>query len=297
MNKRTVLIFAFTLFFIEAIVVYWFKIGFTTILLRETLYLVPPFFAVVGGIVALNTFGFSNARSMTLLFLTAGVGYWLIGEVLFNYYEYILHIDPYPSAADIFYLLAYPMLFFGLVNEMRISGVNWKNIAKPSLFLFILVALLLSAIIGYFGIYQAYESGEAILSNMVAISYGIGDLLLILANILLLILAWEFRGGKLSRVWLILFCGFIFTLIADILFAIYRNEYEQQLWFYKSLLDSFWMIGYLFFATALFEFSFSIQSIYEKAVSQAREKGVGTPQDVPPIAPQAPQLAQNTPKQ
>lgn len=283
MNKRIILIVALLLFFVEAVLVYWFRFGFETIALRETMYLLPPFFAVISGMVAVRTFGITGSRSMTLLLLTAGISYWFFGEILFNYYEYILHIDPYPSAADFFYILAYPLIFFGLWNEIRLAQVTWKNIAKPTLFLFSLVALLLAAIIGYFGIYQAYSPDETFLSNIVAISYGVGDLFLILATILLLVLMWEFRGGKLARVWLLLFIGFLFTLIADILFALYNVEYTMQDWFYKSLLDSFWMAGYLVFALALFEFSFSIQDAYKNVVLQAQNKGL--PTSVPSAAP------------
>lgn len=281
MNKRIVLIGAFLLFFAQVILVYWFKLGFDTVVLRETLYLVPPFLAFMAGLVALFTFGVAGSRFLSLLLLTAGIGYWFLGEMFFAYYGYILNIDPYPSAADFFYILAYPLLFFGLVNEIRFARVNWNNIAKPTLFLFSLVALLFGSIVGYFGIYQAYTPDESLLANAVAISYGIGDLFLILANILLLVLVWEFRGGKLSRVWLLLFVGFILTLIADILFALYTNEYTMQVWFYKSLLDSFWMAGYLFFALAFFEFSFSLQDAYKQAVLNAQNKGLQPPQQAP----------------
>jgi hypothetical protein len=62
MNKRIVLITAFLLFFAEVIAVYWFKLGFETIALRETLYLIPPFFAIIAGLVAIRTFGFESSR-------------------------------------------------------------------------------------------------------------------------------------------------------------------------------------------------------------------------------------------
>lgn len=284
MNKRIFLTLLFLLFAVEAVAVYWFKFGFDTIVLREMLYLLPPFFAVIAGIVALHTFGLGSRRSVSLLLLTAGISYWFFGETLFYYYEYVLHVNPYPSAADFFYVLAYPMLFAALVNEIQLARIDWKHLSKPTLFLFSLVAFLFAGFVGYFGIYQAYAVDEPFLSNVVAISYGIGDLFLILATILLLVLVWEFRGGKLSRVWLLLFISFLFTLVADILFALYNREYTMQVWFYKSLLDSFWMAGYLFFAFALFEFSFLIQDAYQKAVSQAQDKGLQPAQQTPSVS-------------
>jgi hypothetical protein len=209
-------------------------------------------------------FGLRNERALTLLCLTVGMGYWFLGEVIFNYYQYTLNIDPFPSIADVFYLFAYPYLLIGLLNEIKISNVNWRRIHKSMFFLLGMTAVFLIAIVSYFGIYQAYNPLETFLTNAIAMGYGVGDVLLILASMLVLILAWEFRGGKLSRVWVILFFSFVSILVADILFAIYVEQYEMLDWFYKSLLDSFWMISYLLFALALFEFGFSIQDIYQK---------------------------------
>jgi hypothetical protein len=81
---------------------------------------------------------------------------------------------------------------------------------------------------------------------------------------LVLVLAWEFRGGNFSRVWITVFISFIITLIADILFAVHTNQYNNGMWFYKSMLDSLWIAGYLLFGYALFDIGFSIQEAYMK---------------------------------
>src|SRR6266403_5172683 len=103
MNKRAVIIFLLALLYGGAMVVYWFRLGFDVIPLREGLYLSNSGIATLGGFFALRKFGLANARSLTLLFLTVGIGYWFIGEVLFDYYQYVVYSNPYPSAADIFY--------------------------------------------------------------------------------------------------------------------------------------------------------------------------------------------------
>ena len=246
-----------------ALVVYWFHLGFDNIPLREAIYLSTSGIATLGGFYAIRKFGLSTARSLTLLLLTFGIGYWFIGEVLFDYYQYIINTNPFPSAADIFYVLGYGFMFVGLVNEIRIVKINWHRIEKPTLFLYGLVMLLFAALIAYFGLYQAYDPTKTLFVNSIAISYGLGDLLLIMANIFVLILVWEFRGGRFSRVWMCLFLSFIMMLVADILFAMYTDQYSNQVWFYKSLLDSFWMGAYVLFGYALFDFGFSIQEVYK----------------------------------
>jgi len=271
MNKRAVIIFLLALLYGGAMVVYWLRLGFDNIILRETIYLSTSGIATIAGFFALRKFGLANARSLTLLFLTVGIGYWFIGEVLFDYYQYIVHSNPFPSAADMFYILGYVFILIGLVNEIRIVKINWQLIEKPTLFLYGLVTLLFIVLISYFSIYHAYDPAKALLANAISMGYGVGDLLLIMANIFVLILVWEFRGGRFARVWISLFLSFIMMLVADILFAIYADQYNQQVWFYKSLLDSFWMGAYLLFGFALFDFGFSIQDIYKKIVVQQKQ--------------------------
>lgn len=244
--------------------VYWLGIGFNQIALRESLYLATSGIAMVGGLCALFSYGFKGPRTRTLLLLTGGMGYLFIGELFFDYYEYILGINPFPSVADIFYMLAYPMLVLGLINEVIVARVNWEKLNKIVLLLFFTCAVLFAVIVGYFGIYQAYDAQRSLLANGIAMSYGVGDLLLIVASLLIFILIKEFQGGILSRVLFKLFFGFLCTLVGDILFAIYTTQYDRQIWFYKSLLDSFWVAGYLLFASAMFDFAFSIQEAYQK---------------------------------
>jgi hypothetical protein len=264
MNKRIFLPFFLSAIFILAMCVYWLRLGFAFVPLRETLYLSTPALAVIGGLFALSRFGFRGSRSITLIFLTAGAAYLFFGEVLFDYYQYVLQINPFPSAADAFYLLSYPLFLLGFFNEVMASKVSWRKVPAKKIFAILGMAVVLIGIVGYFGVYKAYDSAETLFTNIIAMSYGVGDILLIFANLLVLLLAWEFRGGSLSRVWIILFLGFVVTLGGDVLYAIYTDQYESVVWFYKSLIDTFFMGGYLLFAYALFSFGASIMDAFKQ---------------------------------
>ena len=256
------LVAVFLLMYLCFAAVYWLKIGgANTIILRDTIYLIPPLIATVAGVFSLGLYGFHGSKSITLILLTFGMLCWLLGETMWYVYEFVLHTNPFPSTADIFYLLAYPIFFFALVYEIKSTGVSLKHIRKSLLFLFILTFLVFAVLVGYFGIYLAFDPKEALFTNLIAMGYGVGDLFLIMANVFVLVLAWEYRGGKLSGVWLSLFVGFIFTLIADILFAIFTIQYKNEVWFYKILLDSLWMLGYMLFGYGLFSFGFSILTV------------------------------------
>jgi hypothetical protein len=274
MNNNKITIIFLSLIYISALAIYWLGLGFSIIPLREGIYLSTSLIAVIAGTAAIRSYGLNGPRILTLVFLTAGITYWFVGDTLFDYYQYVLHIDPFPSAADIFYTLAYPLLFLGLISEARIFQINWRKLNKSTIFLFVIASVCLAAMVFYFGMYRAYNPQESLFANVIAMGYGGGDLLLIMANMLILILVWEFRGGSLTRVWVALFISFIFTLVADVLYAIYTGEYESQVWFYKSLLDTLWMSGYLLFAYALFSYRFSITDAYAqiKKISKKEEK-------------------------
>ena len=264
MNAQRQTILILLSLFVLASIVYWTHLGGQYyIALRDSLYLLTSFCGIIAGVSSLRLYGLRGTRSKTILLCTIGIGCWFVGELLYDYFE-LIHINPFPSLADFFYLLAYPLLFFGLLNEIMSAQVNWKKLHAAIFFLLSVASASLILLVLYFGVFQAYDAKESLFTNIIAMGYGVGDLLLILVNMCVLVLAWEFRGGKLSRTWIIFFISFLFTLIADILFAMYTGQYKAQIALYRNSLDALWMISYLLFAYGLFDFGFSIKEAQHK---------------------------------
>lgn len=271
MSKK--IIFIFWLIYLIALSIYWYQVGGSyNIILRNTVYLIIPLIATIAGIFSIAIFGFKGFRAKTLVFLTLGLACWFTGEILFYYYEFFLHLNPFPSIADFFYLIGYPLFFIALLNEIRHTPVNLKKLHPSLIFLFATSGSVLVFSVVYFGIFLAYDPKVSLFANLIAMGYGIGDLLLIMANIAVLVLAWEFRSGSFSRFWILFFIGFSFSLFGDILFAIFNIQYKEEIWFYKSLLDSLWMASYIFFANALFDFGASLLSAKSQLKSIQLEK-------------------------
>lgn len=267
MNKRVILIFFLTVLFIFTSIVYWFRLGGgNTILLRNMTYLLFPLFAIVGGIFSLHKIGFQGMRARTVLFLLLGITCWFIGDVIWDIYENLLLAKPFPSIADISYLLAYPFLFSGMINEIIRANIRWNKVHKVLIYFITTVSIIFTFIVFYFGIYLAYDPKIQLINNIIAISYGIGDLLLIITNLIVLVLAWEFRSGRLSIIWITFFVSFIFQLIADILFAIYQGAYQAQIPLYRNSLDELWMLSYLIFTIGIFDFGFSVLEARKKII-------------------------------
>ena len=258
MNKKYLLLISLILFFIITLLVYLFELGGgSNDLLTNILYLIPPLLAVWAGVYIVRTYGSKNIHGKALTYITMGLGAWLIGEIIWIIFEFILVIDPFPSIADFFYLIAYPFLLIGLIKEIKTGKIEWTPKSRAVI---LIISLLLTLVVIYFGIYLAYDLEATFLENSIAIFYGIGDIALIIATMLVLMLALEYKEGKLFFCWLYFFIGMALTLIADILFAIYTEPYEAGIGLYYNI-DLIWILGYLFFAYSLFTAGFVIREI------------------------------------
>lgn len=247
--------------FIASLGLYWlFPQSEMIELLRYASILSSLLLAFSGGLYSLDKYGFNSSKSLTLILLTIGIGCFLIGETLWTYYEYLMNTDPFPSLADVFYLAAYPLFFWALFREINLTNVNWRVLSRSLKFLLIMISALFMVVVCYFGVYLAYSPQETVLANFIAISYGIGDVALIVATIALLVLAWEFRGGALARIWMVLFFSFMLNLVADILFAIFTDAYNAQGTFQRNLIDTVWILSYVLFAHAMFSFGLTIEA-------------------------------------
>lgn len=265
MSERKWVVLILTVIYIAVLSSYWLGFSINTIIpTRDFLYLFTPLAAVLGGVFSLRIYGIKGKRMVTLLLLTAGIASWFIGDGIYDYYQYILNTNPFPSVADYFYIIGYPLLFFGLINEIRTNHIHWREKYSKVLFPLLIVLCVFITMVGYFGVYLAYNAQESFFVNIIAMSYGLGDLVLIITNMLVLRLVLEFRGGKLSKVWIGIFISFISTLIADILFAIYTPSYKTNVGIFKNLIDSLYMLSYLLFAYSLFNFGLTIKEINKK---------------------------------
>lgn len=228
--------------------------------LRSFFYLVPPLTAAVLALFAARSYGVPSAHARNFALMAGGLFFWFIGDVLFTGYT-IAGVDAFPSMADVFYLLAYPLLAIGLLSESRL--VQTKSPLRDRV-TFYVVALLLAGVVVYTGVISAYDPTADLLSNLVAMSYGVADLVLIFVIGRMLLLARALRGGLLSSRWIVLLIGFAGILIGDVLFALFNVEYELSLLPYL-LLDMFFVGGYCILAYGFVSFSSLLHMVRARA--------------------------------
>ncbi len=176
--------------------------------------------------------------------LALTLGFWWIAEVLWVYYEKVLRIDPYPSAADFFWLLGYAPIIMATaaslrphVGAMRLGGIT--------------VAVLAFALATYvvYPIWSAeiFVGGLTIVEATVGLAYVFADLAFLALAILLLLFYYR---RVVSYFWLVLALSFTSSVIGDTLFVTYQ---AAEKYYVGSLPDVFLQLKYLILALGLYQ--------------------------------------------
>jgi diguanylate cyclase len=117
-------------------------------------------------------------------FIALGMLASTVGEFLWVYFENVLKIEPFPSLADFFYLLYYPLLLIGV---LLFPFSRFKRREKIIFYLDLLIILTACAMaLWYFFLASMRASAEPGWVGMIALSYPLGDLLLLAGTIALI---------------------------------------------------------------------------------------------------------------
>ena len=234
----------------------------------DTPYVFSSFLAFLTGCYAIYFYGLNSPRGKVMLYIVTGIFLWFIAETIWVLLDLFMFESPYPSIADIFFILAYPLIFIGLVKEVLIGKINWNAERIVPIFF---VASLLSFLVFYFGVYSAYDPSTDGLSNMFSIFYGVGDLFLLIVSALIVFIIWDYRKGKLFLPWLFILLGFFSILVADIIFSIYEKEYIEGSGGIIKI-DLLWTGGYLLLATGFSLIAISLKEMRLKILENLTPK-------------------------
>jgi hypothetical protein len=200
-------------------------------------------FALVLMSYALATFSRKDKQRAGWILLTVGIALYFLGEASWGYIELVMGIEvPFPSIADLFWLVAYAPLFAGLLLIYRRLSVKLTAYERAifvgcGLFLiFISFAFLLRPII------QSTDIGA--MEKFLDLAYPTLDIFLALPALAVLLI---YGRGLLGRTWLLIGLGFLFFTVADLLFS-YLTWTEK--FRTGSLVDLLWLAGYVLIAVS-----------------------------------------------
>ncbi len=168
---------------------------------------------------------------------------WATGEVVWSYYELIQKIQtPFPSFADLGYLLAVPLAIGGVLcfpsATSRATSLT-RTVLDGLLIAGSLLIISWSTVLG-----TVYRAGTAnILTNLIGLAYPVGDVVI---GTIVVILAM--RTPRASRLPLFLLAGgLVANLLADSGFAYLTTTNKYGV---GNPIDVGWAAGYLLIAMA-----------------------------------------------
>ena len=224
-----VLILDYILALLVVVWVYLFNVTDSTIIdLYGVLFL--GFIPVLGGIgglfIAKRWGSFKSAVGRAIMFLSLGLISWGLGTYIFSgIYNYLLQIEvPYPSLADVGYVLSLPLWIMGIINLSRATGAKYGLRSPKGKAIFLLIPLLV-IIISYYLLVVVARGGAIDLSDQglfkifFDLAYPIGDVLILTLATLVYGLSYNYFGGVYKKSIYIILFGFVILYCADFLFS------------------------------------------------------------------------------
>jgi diguanylate cyclase (GGDEF)-like protein len=142
-----------------------------------------------------------------------------VGEFLWVYYENVLGIEPFPSLADLFYLLYYPLL---LAAVLSFPFTHPKKRESQVLYLDLLIIITACAMtLWYFFLASMQASADSGWVGFMALSYPLGDLL-ILTGVIALIQRDAEKAARAPLFFLAI--GMALSALGDLFFAFYETN-------------------------------------------------------------------------
>jgi diguanylate cyclase (GGDEF)-like protein len=171
--------------------------------------------------------------------MLAGNVAWVIGDMMYAWYEDVLHTEPFPSYADVAYLAGYPLAAIGIGQLIRArrSNDDWGGIIDSTI-----VTVGLGMVCWVFLMRPTVlDSTDPLLTRLMGLAYPLFDVLLLgmLARLV-------FAPGSRTAAFRLLTLGLVLTLVADGAFDVITlvSEYET------APLDLVWLLSYITWGAA-----------------------------------------------
>ena len=180
--------------------------------------LIAPFLAIITTIFAFFLFLQlrANLRSRILWGgLFAGWALWAIAETIWMVYGYLGKNVPYPSIADLFWLVGYIPLGIGLYSRLREMPLKLSSLQKLALWGSSLLTIFITLAFVILPVFKQYDASNQ-LASIISIIYPLADLVLLVS---VLRLMFVYQTGDYGLGWDMLITGFVLMTIADLVFA------------------------------------------------------------------------------
>ena len=177
--------------------------------------------------------------------LSTGLIALCLGQACFVFYQFVQNVEvPFPSLADVFFMVSYPLLITALVMFLRAYSASGFPVGPASERVWLAAAVAAVCLVVGYPILMPLvrEPGEP-LGTLLNLLYPSLDFLLLIPAALLIRISLRFRGGAVWKVWATLLGGFVFLCAADTLFAYFSQFDRADL---VDLVDATYLLSYGF---------------------------------------------------
>lgn len=238
--------------------------------LFSLLFSMIPFFGGLYGVffLAKRWGGLKSHIGRAVTCLGLGLFSWGSGSVIWAYYNIFLRRDvPYPSEADVGYVLSLPLWFLAMYYLSKAIGTKFGLRENLRAALIFLAAIVLIAASYFLLINVAREGHITTVSSGIStmffdLAYPIGDIIILVAVTSYFGLSYSYLGGLYKQVVYYIFLGFFFMYLADFIFS------------YTTTKGTFYVghWGDIFFLVALSLLTYGLLGFKQESAAVNKEK-------------------------
>jgi len=201
--------------------------------------------AVISAGLGLRRYGHKMEKfSLVWMCFTLGMFFWFLGELGWAVYTFLLNVEiPYPSIADVFWLVGYVPFLIALYYYAKTFE---SVLPKRPLHTVWVITVVLSVTVTVLLMFPIMGAEEDTLTLVISLAYPFLDLALFLTALLSLII---FRAGTLGKSWSLMNAGLMANVGGDILFS-YATA--QGIYYDGHPIDLLLAYAYILFALAFY---------------------------------------------
>jgi len=221
---------------------------------------VIPFFSGIGSIMISKKWGgLGSVIGRAIIFFSIGLITWSIGTMVFAYYNLFLSVEvPYPSVADVVYILSTPFWAIGILYLSKATGVIASLKTFKGKVILILIPLIIG-IISYYLLFIFARGGEIDvndgLKGFFDILYPLEDIILLTLTTLIYSLSYNYLGGRYKLPCLVIMLGFALNYFADFSFAYTTTT---ATYYVANWVDLLFAVAMFFLSIGLLSFDVSL---------------------------------------
>lgn len=205
--------------------------------------------------------GMASVMGRAMTALSVGLVTWGLGMVVWNYYIFFAKIEvPYPSLADAFFILSWPLWSYGVFELAKAAGAKFGLQSQHGKMTLLFVPIIIAAL-SYYLLVLVARGGSIDLSTgglklFFDLFYPIGDLVILTVTVVAYGLFRKYLGGKYKLPIIILMLGFLLNYFTDFMFS------------YTTTVESYYNGHFvdLMFLTTMFVLSLGVSQLDSKIV-------------------------------